>query len=809
MKNYRACRVRFWLSFGVSALLHVALAEDIFIPNGETHVLTDAENVPQNVISLGDGAVVSLGERTGSGVFRISCSIDVRENAVATLDATGLFGHSGVSMGSSAQNQFVRLRTLGEGGRLVVKGVDGMDFGRSSRTEQSINFPRFDADVQFVQADGSAYAAASGLRFVNNVLLARHPVSSPYQFADGVIVALTGSNPLGLAESLSPGNWDLYGPSYPQGAVPGSTVITIGQGRTFYVRGVVCSSLNSNWSRWAGTVPNDLTVDGTLRHEQADWVTYSGAVSGSGVIRADPLPGNYSDIRFTGDVDFDGEFRLDTIRTNIFAKGASVGTLVAAAGHTLVFSGRLDVATLSGDLVLTDASTGTLHIATFAAGARVSIPESVALVVDEALGDSVSVMLVGESGRYALSGPEAGNAVSFDVTYPAGSVRMVLGGRISLSRALPTTVEGVELAEGCLWTPTPAEESDWESKVSFWLDATAAESIVFASQYAKFRDSTKAGPTNFFRSGHLDGSPLVYTWGDRRGESVSPYFLRNQRVGQFVDDFVSYGMSMLPALSTGTVCESGLRYIDLATSMSTACVVTNNPAHTAMFETGLRAAYAIVVFGSQNGGGGALFGNPSGKFARDGFGNTAAKAQSYCIATNSFETFVNGTPVDPSTVGFDGGWQIISMCTDSEEVTGLGFPKEYTANRGYVNYAEVLFFSEELSERERLRVEKYLSDKWKIGISHAGPAPIAQQLTLSGAGGLTLSADTFVGGTFSGRVDLNGFDLILTGDANLRQATVTGTGNVIGTKYRQLPRPAAGFSGTMTPPPPGLIIMVR
>ena len=264
---------------------------------------------------------------------------------------------------------------------------------------------------------------------------------------------------------------------------------------------------------------------------------------------------------------------------------------------------------------------------------------------------------------------------------------------------------------------------------------------------------------------------------------------------------------MLPALAVDdTVNGSGRHYMDVSPSMATASTLYDD------YHTGaVTSEYAIVVFGSQNGGGMALMGNASGAFNRSAIGNTAAKAASIGISTNAFETYVDGSAVDPTVTAFNGGWQIISMKTEGNPVSGFGFGSAYTADRGYCNYAEVLVFSDALNERERKDVEKYLADKWDIAISHGGVEPLPQELTLSGTGTITLTADTTIHGTFGGNIDVNGFDLTIAADGNLREATPHGTGSITAATYRQMPKRTncGDFTGTMDPPPPGLSIIFR
>lgn len=799
-KGSLACAALCGLAFG-------AFAEEITVGSGETHTLTAAENVYTTVFKLADGATLAL----PSDISKISCNVDiVGADSVATLDATA--SADALWLQCVGASKPVRIRSVGDtgklvqsgSGKLVVKGKDALTIGFAKRTEGTINFPECGADIAFVDADGNAYAEPAGVSFVNNVLIRRLPASAPYAFASDTIVAIGGNDPLGLtgAVTFEPA-YDLFGPiAGGDSGIPTGPRIVIGEGHSFCGRGVTAS--DTGWGRAAGKVANAVEINGTLQSEQTDWLTFSGAVTGAGLICSKSTT---ADTDFTGAVDFDGTVNLEKFRTLRFSKAARVGTLRAVSGNQpLVIKDMLDVDRLEGPLVLTDASTGTLHVVVLAAGATVTVPESVKLRIDATEDEAARVTLAGESGTYSIAGPASptATAVKYDLTYPAGDVALTLGGRIATG-VLPANVTSVALAEDCDWTP-PVVHDDWQSKVSFWLDANAPASMILASEYFTGYEEAK-----YYRSGTVGGSPLVYVWGDCRGESVSPYYLRNQRVGQSKSDFSSYGTSMLPALATATVNGSGKRYIDMSTSNSGASVVTNNSQRTAMFGTSMPSQFAIVVFGSQAGGGMALLANGSGAFNRSGYGNSAAKATQYNIATNAFETYVDGGRTNPVEATFSGGWQIVSMKTDGKTVSGMGFGSAYTADRGYVNVAEAMIFSAVPTERERMAAEKYLADKWDIAISHGGVEPLPQELTLSGTGTITLTADTTIHGTFGGNINVNGHALTIAADGNLREATPHGTGSITAATYRQMPKRTncSDFTGTMDPPPPGLSIIFR
>lgn len=791
-----------FLTVAAALLGAVASAAEISVGAGETHTLTAEENVTTTVFKLADTATLAV----PSGISWLNCSIDVT-SGMATLDVAAVAGT--VGMGAYKPTY---LRTLGgDGSKLVVKGKDALSFGKQTQSNGgTINLPSFDADVSFVDAGGVAYESPVGVTFVNNVLIRRVPTSSPYMIANGTIVALGGTNPLGLTSELRLTDWDLEGPIHPEGGMPydsaGNPVIIVAPGRTFNVRSGTTTDGTTTWGRWNGKVRNDVTVNGSMLL-YSPWsssaggdITFSGDVNGSGIIEGKDATAT---IAFDGSFDFDGELRCGTVRQITFRNRARVGTLTAASSTTIVMKNDLSVGALAGDLVLTAASTGTLHVGTLAAGATISIPESVKLRIDNAVDSAATVTLSGETGTYSVAGPTnaAAAAVAFDLTYPEGDVNIALGGKIATG-AFPQNVRSVSLDADCEWTP-PAAYANWQDKLSLWLDASVDSSFVYADDYDRFHGQLE----NPYR-GSDPTKPLVYQWKDCRLGHETTY-TRTKRIGTSdTSTYKSNGKNLMLARSTNTtVNASGLPYVDSAAYMAHAQIAGDSST--------VAAQYFIVVFGSQNGGGRAVLGNQQGAFARSAQGTTAAHATRYSIATNAFETYVDGSSVDPTVATFNGGWQIISMKTDGNSVQGLGFgsngSSDTPSDRGYCNYAEVLVFSELLTENERKTAEKYLADKWDISISHDGVPPMAQELTLSGTGTITLSADTTVHGTFSGDINVNGFTLTVADDGNLREATPHGTGIIAASQYRQLPKEEkrAGFTGTMTPPPPGFKLIFR
>lgn len=161
--------------------------------------------------------------------------------------------------------------------------------------------------------------------------------------------------------------------------------------------------------------------------------------------------------------------------------------------------------------------------------------------------------------------------------------------------------------------------------------------------------------------------------------------------------------------------------------------------------------FAVMVFGSQYGGGSSLL-----SFSTKEYMGRDRSAASNPITTNATlkagYVWVDGEAVDPTETGFSGGWQVISVKLD-KSVNGLGFSNTYTGtgrDSGNQNYGEILFFKNELTEAERQGVERYLARKW--GIAYKGPAA-RSKVSANGEGTLKLDVPTELGGGFAGTLE--------------------------------------------------------
>ena len=182
--------------------------------------------------------------------------------------------------------------------------------------------------------------------------------------------------------------------------------------------------------------------------------------------------------------------------------------------------------------------------------------------------------------------------------------------------------------------------------------------------------------------------------------------------------------------------------------------------------TGISPAFAIMVFGSQFGGGQAIIGNSSGYYCRGGTLNQSITKDNPIFATNGISTWVNGVAVDATATNLSGGWEIISFDTSAASVHGIGFnaaPGTPANTRGQ-NYGEVLLFSETPTEAERVAAEKYLAQKWGLLADYHEEEQTVPSIRAEGDGSITLNTDVAFSGSFAGTVNMNGKSLSVVDD---------------------------------------------
>ncbi len=183
------------------------------------------------------------------------------------------------------------------------------------------------------------------------------------------------------------------------------------------------------------------------------------------------------------------------------------------------------------------------------------------------------------------------------------------------------------------------------------------------------------------------------------------------------------------------------------------------------FNKPIRFRTAIVVFNSVHGGGGAILGGGTEKSMKDTLltddekkswvseeidctllrketSTSAIQDPATPIFRTKRATWLDGAAVDPTKTGYNGDWQIVSFNSatpDGEDVRSIGMMKDFTDSGG-MDYAEVLIYTNTLTDVERCVVEKYLARKWGVSDSGAptpiygrGQVEVANELRASGA----------------------------------------------------------------------------
>ena len=276
----------------------------------------------------------------------------------------------------------------------------------------------------------------------------------------------------------------------------------------------------------------------------------------------------------------------------------------------------------------------------------------------------------------------------------------------------------------------------WQSKVSHWFDASDESTLVPFT----FTPPSSWGGNWANAKNEFNGHQLIIGMKDKvEGSTMSLYNKRIWTSGTTAKAS-EYHVQTLPYIVTNGL--NGMSYLCCGTrGVSTAGAGYNsdgslksaNENRRLRFWTRadiggdslpsgdyarLPAKYAIMVFGSQNGGGQAVLGT-------DGYGNPD---HGYLLRDDGidkawtkkdgFSMHVDGLPVDPKTDTPNGGWQVVSidMTATNTVLFGLGTYNDNSSDSGCggQSYAEVIFFSEKPTVAERIACERYLADKWGL-----------------------------------------------------------------------------------------------
>ena len=706
--------------------------------NGHSGGTASSVSVADYALLFGKDVTIALdAAQAVNGVFTLYANIYATGGGF-TVDATGIDVIRWVGGVQTA-------------GKVTVRGAKEVRFGEVrafSSPNGKTNFSYFKTDVEFENGE------ATGLVFTNAVTCAKLPTSCLWSFAAGMRLAVDADGLLGGgAPTFTLSDYDITliatkGIAAGEIIVPSGRALEVRQcDRTAFSK----SGINiGKWS-WGGSsnnhVTNDITfaagsvfyVDGAQGNLYFDGDLVGETAFTANLSKTDP-------IHFTSTVRLDGTLTIAT-STAFALSGAgpfSFGSVTSTAQHD--FTGRegrvLSISGLAANSVIGVGTGIDLRLGSVGSGARVNL-----------LG----------AGPWTVTGPASGEALNLDgVLAPATTGAITFGGLLKLGD-LGTTFSSVTLLEGAVLTGTTFDPSvtisgagrimcggtSWKEKIYFWGDAQQASSIVRLDEHWDLSGSTsRSSATAKITTGGAD-YPLIWEWGDCRGSSAG-YAIRSLRCGSFTeyDTLSSDPRPTYPFYASNVVVGgSSAGYVSFAGASPgsrQARLVKRNASGTSWTSCNQNTEYAILVFGSQQGGGAGLLGSVNAKLARI-YSKTEAAAANPIFTNMNYTVFLDGQAVEDSTVtGLSSGWQIVSVDTDGKSVQGLGFDQcsgdyaAYGTCRGYSNYAEVMLFSEAPTEMERKVAEEYLAAKWGLPCAHSDTREKVS-LTL-GVSGATASA---------------------------------------------------------------------
>lgn len=278
-------------------------------------------------------------------------------------------------------------------------------------------------------------------------------------------------------------------------------------------------------------------------------------------------------------------------------------------------------------------------------------------------------------------------------------------------------------------------DAGWRSRVKHWFDAADEDSYVMFAAEPPTGRTTKVGDAT---SGYFD---TIVGWKDTLTgtNGVFCYNTRMWRGGKepkenFVLEVLPYivpkglnGLNYISFGKTGGKCTVGWG-LDTNSIHARRLPFWKGEADGAVKAAGAAATseckYAIMVYGSQQGGGMALLGTTTTSAARPTRNSTLSDPW-IGINAAKFSLFADGEEVDPATGKPNGGWQIVSLDMTGQKtvVDSIGAQTasgENATAAGGQNYAEVILFESAPTEAERKACERYLAKKWGLTQSYKG-----------------------------------------------------------------------------------------
>lgn len=671
--------------------------------------------------------------------------------------------------------------------KLIIKGHDDITLWAAT-SAPSGNMPTWEVDeVEFQDADGNPLSSPIGFKIQSLLCLVKLPTGVPIRVENNALLCLGGENVLERenfmggafcnTDAYTFDTFDVY--AIRPEAIPAGKKIRIGAGRTFDVRPYTFNFDGGNLYNWHGFTTSFVFDNPVELLDETSVLTISqhyfskiqSAVTGPGTIRLSPNNGKVNDnylMRFEPVLDgFTGTLEvrntnakspihlaapmggISTITVDRLSSiGSDVAMLAVTSGVSLAvgtLSGSIQISRVGGNVdvsaAVDDMDEGT--VLTCGSGVALTSPETLPgkqLVKMRASGNDV-IACVRSGETLDVSSIPLDSRLRYTLEEASGVPLANVPGNVTLAPSEGTTLEVAGgMADGKIKmreaTLVVRPSALWKNKVMGWFDASVAESV------EPFDGDVKT----YQNKGDY---PLVHVWGDRRGEGTTLRFIQS-RYDTGTDTQAEYVFPFVAPYS------ETLNYIacanlpaDRGSDSRRMAIQTFNGTKWTGAE--IAPKFIVLVYGSQAGGGKAIFGSSAGSWERSSLTDFSAPL----TGNAKVEAWMDGRSVVPTTTGFNGDWQIVSLRPNGLLVQGIGFSKVQHQDAGHCNYAEILFFNEDLTDEERIDVERYLAKKWNLSASYAGHAA-ARRINPFGTGTITLEDDAELGGAFKGTVDLNG-----------------------------------------------------
>ena len=330
--------------------------------------------------------------------------------------------------------------------------------------------------------------------------------------------------------------------------------------------------------------------------------------------------------------------------------------------------------------------------------------------------------------------------------------------------------------------------AEWAALPLLWVDAAAGETIsdlvvTYANSYTNYASVNPLQTGQTICDG--DGNPFVKGWSDCRSTPCAvrlwnnrydlPYngnhnvmtFCHPRRVrgGLNGRDYLSFDRPSRSFRATFAGETEARDCEPLNQALPRIFFTKTSSADDVSADIVLKPRAAILVYGSRQGGGGALLGG-NANFLRGGTAGAHTKDDAILKANEiGARVWVDGESVDPTRTGLNGGWQVIAIDFGSttNSFSGLGYGAQNYVDNGGQAYAEVLLFDRELADAQRQQIEWRLATKWGLAAQYRGPQGPTVRAALYGAGTVNVRTDAAISGGFAGTISLAGATLTIDG----------------------------------------------